>query len=486
LDKKYASAAARVLDSATKAGAQYADVQFWTIRQERMFVRNGDVRGTADDRSTGYAVRAFVDGSWGFYGSDRFSDGGFDEAAVRATRIARSGTKVPDRIRGVEPVEKIVADWETPSAKDPASVSIGDRASLLLAAEKSAHVAKSVVSAYAFMSIWTTGKEFYSTTGSAIAQLIRQAGAGAGVSAIGKDQDVQERGGPGDFGLFQGGGYEVIERARLAAVVPEYGREAVILADAPPLPSGTTDLILDGSVLNLQMHESIGHPLELDRALGWEANFSGTSWATPDQVGKLRYGSELLNIYADNGMELGMATVAYDDEGVKPQRVPLIENGILRAFLSSRDTAAQVNLPQTASIRAQDWASIPIVRMTNIALAPHEGTLESIVADTKDGVLVEGIRSWSIDDHRLNFQFGPQIGYEIKNGKRGRIFKQPTYTGVSPRFWGSLDRVAGPSEFVVWGTPNCGKGEPEQSGRTTHACSAARFRGVTVGVKTDA
>ena len=164
----------------------------------------------------------------------------------------------------------------------------------------------------------------------------------------------------------------------------------------------------------------------------------------------------------------------------------MIEGGILRAFLSSRDTAAQVNLPQTASVRAQDWGSIPIVRMTNIVLEPHEGTLESIVADTKDGVLVSGMRSWSIDDHRLNFQFGPQIGYEIKNGKRGRIFKQPTYTGVTPQFWGSMDRVGGPSEFVVWGTPNCGKGEPEQNGRTTHACSVARFRGVTVGVKTDA
>ncbi len=485
MEKKYASSGARVLDSATKAGAQYADVQFWTIRHERMFVRNGDVLGTADDRSVGYAVRAYVDGSWGFFGSDEFSDAAFDRAAARAVRIAKSGTRVTDRIRAVLPSAAIVAEWETPTAKDPATVSISDRAALLLAAEKSAHVAKNVLSAYAYMSFWTTGKEFYSTTGSAIVQVLRQAGAGAGAVAIGKDHDVQQRGGPGDFGLFQGGGYEVVERANLAAVTPEYGREAVILADAPALPSGVSDLILDGTVLNLQMHESIGHPLELDRALGWEANFSGISWATPAGVGSLRYGSDLLNIYADNTLAQGMATVAYDDEGVRPARVPLIENGILRAFLSSRDTAAQTNLPQTASIRAQDWGSIPIVRMTNIVLAPHEGTLESIVADTKDGLLVSGIRSWSIDDHRLNFQFGPQIGYEIKNGKRARIFKQPTYTGVTPQFWGSMDRVGGPSEFVAWGTANCGKGEPEQAGRTTHACSVARFRGVKVGVKTD-
>jgi TldD protein len=234
------------------------------------------------------------------------------------------------------------------------------------------------------------------------------------------------------------------------------------------------------------MHESIGHPLELDRSLGWEANFSGISWATPDQVGKLKYGSDKLNISCDNTLPLGMATVAYDDEGTKPQRVPMIENGILRAFESSRDTAAQTGLPQTASVRAQDWASVPMVRMTNIVLAPGEGTLEDIIADTKDGVLMDGIRSWSIDDHRLNFQFGPQTAWKIENGKRTKLYKKPTYTGITPQFWGSLDRVAGESEFVVWGTPNCGKGEPEQAGRTTHACSHARFANVHMGIKADA
>lgn len=482
----YAAAAARILDTATKAGAQYADVQFWTIRQEDVSVRNGDVRSAADTSSIGYAVRALVGGSWGFFGSDRFGDANFDAAAARATAIAKSGARVEGLIPAVLPTAKVVAHYETPMTKDPATVGLSERAQLLLAAEKAGHVATNVVSAYAFMTIYTTAKEFYATTGSAITQLLRQAGAGCGVSAIGKDKDVQTRGGPGDFALYQGGGYEVIERAHLTALAPQYGREAAILANAPPLPSGVRDLVLDGSVLNLQMHESIGHPLELDRALGWEANFSGVSWATPDRVGKLKYGSSLLNVYADNALPLGMATVGYDDEGVQPHKVPLIENGILRAFLSSRDTAAQVHLPQTASTRAQDWASVPMVRMTNIVLAPHEGTTESIVNETKDGVYVAGMRSWSIDDHRLNFQFGPQIGYEIKNGKLGRIFKQPTYTGVTPQFWGSMDRVGGPEEFVVWGTPNCGKGEPEQAGRTSHACSVARFRNVNVGVKSNA
>jgi TldD protein len=486
MNPQYASSAARVLDTAFKAGAEYADVQFWTLRQEDVAVRNGDVRNASDVSSAGYGVRALIGGSWGFFGSDQFDDASFDAAAARATALAKSGTKVTGLIPAVTPTEKVVAHYETPMTKNPASVGLSARANMLLGAERAGHVAKNVISAYAYMTIYTTTKEFYSTTGSAITQVLRQAGAGCGVSAIGRDKDVQTRGGPGDFGLYQGGGYEVVERANLLRIMPEYGREAVLLADAPPLPSGVRDLILDGGVLNLQMHESIGHALELDRALGWEANFSGVSWATPDQVGKLRYGSELLNIYADNALPLGMATVGYDDEAVQPARVPLIERGILRAFLSSRDTAAQTQLPQTASTRAQDWSTVPMVRMTNIVLAPHEGTLASIIADTKEGLLVSGMRSWSIDDHRLNFQFGPQIGYEIKNGKRGRIFKQPTYTGVSPHFWGSMDRVGGPEEFVVWGTANCGKGEPEQIGRTTHACSVARFRKVTTGVKTDA
>jgi TldD protein len=406
---KFAAAAARVLDTASKSGAQYADVQFWTIRQEDVSVRNGDVRSAADTSSVGYAVRALVGGSWGFFGSDQFGDAGFDAAAARATATAKAGARVPGLIPAVQPVEKVLAQYETPMTRDPQSASLSERANLLLAAEKSGHVAKNVVSAYAFMTIFTTSKEFYSTTGSVITQVLRQAGAGCGVSAMGKDKDVQTRGGPADFGLYQGGGYEVIERANLTGIAPEYAREAVILADAPALPSGVRDVILDGGVLTLQMHESIGHPLELDRALGWEANFSGVSWATPDRIGNLKYGSPLLNIYADNALPLGMATVGYDDEGVKPQRVPLIERGVLRGFLSSRDTAAQVHVPQTASTRAQDWASVPMVRMTNIVLEPHEGTLASIIAETKDGLYVAGMRSWSIDDHRLNFQFGPQI-----------------------------------------------------------------------------
>lgn len=485
---RYAAIAAQILDTATARGAEFADVQFWDAYQDQMFVRNGVVRGVGSASTLGYGVRALVDGSWGFAGSDRFEKKSLDATAALAVSIAKASARISQRIRAVRPSEKYIDTYTTPFEIDPRKVPLGQRAADLLAAEKAVHVAKNIISGFAFYNGWDTSKEFYSTNGSAIAQRILQTGAGVGAIAIGKDSDVQQRTGPGTFGLFQGGGYEVVHRAQLLPNAALYGREASQLADAPVLPTqpAGTDLIAHGSVLNLQMHESIGHPLELDRTLGWEANFSGISWATVDKVGQLRYGSDKLTIYCDNSLPMGFASVGYDDEGVKPQRVKLIEGGILRAFESSRDTADQTGLPQTASVRAQDWGSVPMVRMTNIILAPGEGTLEDIIADTKDGVLVSGIRSWSIDDHRLNFQFGPQIAWEVRGGKRGKMYKKPTYTGITPAFWGSMDRVAGPSEMVVWGTPNCGKGEPVQAGRTTHACTHARFKDVKIGVKANA
>lgn len=486
IERRHAARAQRALDTATKRGAGYADIQFWDASSERMAVRSGVVRTVGSTSSVGYSIRALVDGSWGFAGSDRFDDADLDIAAGLAVEIARSSARVADRIRAVAPTAKYVDTYETPLEIDPATVSLSKRADDLIAAERALHVGPQIIAGFAFLNVWTTEKEFYSTLGSAIAQRIVETGTGCGATAVGSDRDAQTRGGPGDFGLFQGGGYEIFRDAKLLERAPVYGREAIELTRAAVLPTQKTALILPGAVLNLQMHESIGHPLELDRSLGWEANFSGISWATPAAIGKLRYGSDLMTIVCDNTLPRGMSTAGYDDEGTKPARVTLIENGILRAFESSRDTAAQAGVPETASVRAQDYASIPMVRMTNIALVPGTGTLESIVADTKDGVLVDGMRSWSIDDHRLNFQFGPQIAWEIKDGKRGRIFKNPTYTGVTPKFWGGMDRVAGPEEFVVWGTPNCGKGEPEQIGHTSHACSHARFRDVLVGVKADA
>ena len=242
------------------------------------------------------------------------------------------------------------------------------------------------------------------------------------------------------------------------------------------------DVILGGSQVSLQIHESCGHAAELDRIMGWEANFSGTSFLDPAERGRLHYGSPIVTIEIDNTMPRGFATVGYDDEGTKSVRADVIRDGILVGFESSRDTAEQIGAASTSCVRAESWEHVPMIRMCNLNLLPGDVPFENLFDDVREGVYMEANRSWSIDDRRLNFQFGTQIGWEIKNGKRGRMIKNPTYGGVTPVFWNSCDAIGDAASWFEWGTPNCGKGEPMQTGRTTQAAAPARFRNVAVGV----
>ncbi len=245
---------------------------------------------------------------------------------------------------------------------------------------------------------------------------------------------------------------------------------------------GELDLILGGSQVSLQIHESCGHAAELDRVLGWEANFSGVSFLDPSLLGTLRYGSEHVTIVIDNEMPSGLQTVRYDDEGSKVVPSDVIRNGLLVGFEMSRDTARAIGRETNACVRAQSWEHVPMIRMCNLSLLPGELPFEALFEDVADGIYMEANRSWSIDDHRLNFQFGCQIGWEMKNGRRGRMVKNPTYAGMTPKFWNACDAIADQRAWVAWGTPNCGKGEPTQRGRTSHGCSPARFRKVQIGV----
>jgi TldD protein len=287
---------------------------------------------------------------------------------------------------------------------------------------------------------------------------------------------------PGDRGLYIGGGWEAIEQAELRENAARIGEEAHQLLAAPQCPSGTFDLILGGSQVSLQIHESCGHAAELDRIMGWEANFSGTSFLDPSERGRLHYGSGLVTIEIDNTMPRGFATCGYDDEGTKSVRADVIRDGMLVGFESSRDTAAQIGSASTSCVRAQSWQHIPMIRMCNLNLLPGTVPFEHLFDDVRDGIYMEANRSWSIDDRRLNFQFGCQIGYEIKHGKRGRMLKNPTYGGVTPVFWNACDAIGDAGSWFEWGTPNCGKGEPMQVGRTTQAAAPARFRNVAIGV----
>ncbi|MGA8533026.1 MAG: TldD/PmbA family protein, partial [Candidatus Tumulicola sp.] len=364
---------------------------------------------------------------------------------------------------------------------DPANVPLGERVALLLDAERLLHGPPEIAVGRAWIDLWSTDKYFYSSIGSRIAQRIRQTGSGLEAMAIGNG-DVQVRTYPGDVGLYQCGGWEVVEAAHLIDEAPRIAEEAAQLLHAPQCPSGTFDVILGGSQVSLQIHESCGHPAELDRVMGWEANFSGTSFLETGQLGKLRYGSNLVTIVVDNALDGGMATCGYDDEGTKSVRSDIVRNGVLAGYEMSNDTARAIGLESNACVRAQGWESVPMIRMCNLNLLPGTVPFENLFDDVKHGIYMESNRSWSIDDRRLNFQFGCEMGWEIKNGKRGRLLKNPTYSGMTPQFWNACDAIADERSWFAWGTPNCGKGEPMQTGRTTQAASPARFRNVSVGV----
>jgi TldD protein len=478
------ASAQRALDTARARGATYADIRFEDGRSERIEVRNGVVVTLSDDRTTGYGIRAFYDGAWGFAAADDLSDAGLDVAAARAVEIAKAGAAVATRRFAEAPTESYVARYATPIERAPEDVPLGERVALLLEAERALHATPRVSVGRSWIDAWRTDKEFYSTTGSKIAQLLYQTGSGISALAVG-ERDAQDRNFPGDRGLYKGGGWEVVSEARLAENAARIGEEASQLLDAPQCASGELDIVLGGSQVSLQIHESCGHAAELDRIMGWEANFSGTSFLDPKLLGQLQYGSGKVTIVIDNMLPGGLATVAYDDEGSKSVRSDVIRDGVLVGFEMSRDTARTIGRETNACVRAQSWRHVPMIRMCNLNLLPGDVPFEALFEDIRDGVYMEANRSWSIDDHRLNFQFGCQIGWEIKNGKRGRMVKNPTYAGVTPKFWNSCDAIADERSWVAWGTPNCGKGEPMQTGRTAQAASPARFRKVRVGVGYD-
>ncbi len=360
-------------------------------------------------------------------------------------------------------------------------MALSEKADLAIDLTAAMMVGPDITRSAASFRFWDTEKWFVSSQGSRIHQHLVESGGHMSVLAV-KGGESQIRSYPQSFGQFQTGGYEVVRRFAMPDHAARLADEAAALLRADQCPSGEVDVILDSSQLALQIHESVGHATELDRILGWEAAFAGTSFLPLDQLGSFRYGSPLMNITADATIPGALGTFGYDDEGTPAQSVTIVDQGIWKGVLSGRDSAALAGVPAGGMMRGDGYARMPMVRMTNVGLSPGEGTLDEIVADTKDGIYMSTNRSWSIDDRRLNFQFGTETAWEIKNGKLGRTLKNPTYTGITPTFWGSLDRLAGVDEWVHWGTPNCGKGQPMQVGHTGHSASPGRFRNVRVGV----
>lgn len=478
---QFESEAKRALDTATARGADYADVRFGEVHDEHVEVRNGVVAGFHDGESAGFSVRVLRDGAWGFASSALITSAEIDRVAAQAVDIAKASAKV--KVDGIKlaPAGKFVDSYSTPRQIDPATISLEERVKYLLAVEAEVRAAKGVTVGKAWIDVWRTCKTFASTEGSLIEQDILQCGSAVHALAVGEG-DVQDRIFPGTCGLYQTGGYEIVHKAKLLQNARRIGEEAVALLTAQQCPSGRKDIVLSGDQVSLQIHESIGHALELDRVMGWEANFSGTSFATLDKLGSFQYGSGIVSVVCDMACPLALATHGYDDEGSPAKSVDLIRNGMLVGYMAGRDTAHVANVEAGGCVRSEYWGRLPMIRIGNVNLEPGEATHDELIGDVKEGVYMESNRSWSIDDKRLNFQFGCQIGYEIKNGKKGKLLKNPTYAGMTPAFWGACDAIGDENSWVAWGTPNCGKGEPLQTARSCQGSSPARFRNVEVGV----
>jgi TldD protein len=396
---------------------------------------------------------------------------------------AKAAQRLPGEPVQLSPVEAVVASWHGPATEDPFTVPLEEKVALLMETTRRMRSVPGVTFAQGHLDFFRRSTWFASSDLAAIEQVVVHSGGGSEATAV-SDGDVQRRSYPNSFrGHIKAAGYEHIRGLGLIEEAERIGSEAVELLAAPECPSETTTLVLDSGQMELQIHESIGHPIELDRVLGMEEAYAGSSFLKPSDRGDLRYGSPLVSITADATLPGGLGTFGFDDEGVPAQSVPIIVDGIFQNFLTSRETANAVGQTSNGTSRADGWSHLPLIRMTNISIEPREGTLAEIIADTDDGIFMTTNQSWSIDDKRINFQFGTEISWRIEKGKLTQIYRNPNYTGITPEFWGSCDAVGGPEGWVVWGTPNCGKGQPGQIGRVGHGASPARFRNVRVGVR---
>jgi TldD protein len=467
------------VDAALGAGASYADARAVSMRRQYVITKNGQVDDMSDAESAGIGVRVLVDGAWGFAGAGRLDETGARDAALRAVEFARAA---PGRHEtNLAPVEAHTGQYRTPLERDPFAVPLTEKIDLCLRAEDGMRH-DDVKVTVAMIRAQREHKVLISSEGTNVEQDMYECGGGIDAYAS-TDEVSQVRSYPSQHSGVSGqGGWEYVEKLGLDREAPRVGEQAAQLLRAPACPPGRTTIILSPEQAIMQVHESVGHPTELDRVYGTEAAYAGTSFLSTDDLGSLRYGSEHMNITADSTTPEGLGTFAFDDEGVPAAREAIVEGGVLRGFLSSRETAAQLGAGHGGSMRADGWARMPLVRMTNLHLEPGEGSFEDLLADVDDGLYLETNKSWSIDDKRLNFQFGTQVAWEIKKGKLGRMLRDATYTGVTPVFWGKLDAVAGPVEWTLFGLTNCGKGQPGQEAHVSHGAAPARFRDVEVGV----
>ncbi|MBA2244097.1 MAG: TldD/PmbA family protein [Gemmatimonadetes bacterium] len=486
--------AMRALDAARSAGAQYADVRINRNRNQSITTRERQITGFTDQETFGFGVRVLVDGTWGFAASRELNA----EEVVRVARQAADQARA-NRAAQVRPVELAPAErhenatWRSPIELDPFDVPIEDKVALLLQANEAALGVQGARFVNSFMFFLREEKTFASTEGTYTDQTIYRSFPRMNITAVSQDfSDFQSR--VSTDVQPMGLGYEHVRDARLVENAPRWAEEAVQKLSARAVEPGRYDLVLLPSHLWLTIHEAIAHPTELDRIMGFEANYAGTSFIFPlqDYLGKFRYGPEFMNIQGERSSPGGLSSVGYDDEGVRPQDYLIVRNGILNDLQTTREQApwlAEWYRSQGQEVRshgnsyAQSWADVQFQRMPNVNLLPHpdrDVSLDELIGDVQNGILIDGDGSFSIDQQRYNAQFGGQVFWEIRNGRRGQMLKDVAYQIRTPEFWNSMDLIGGRSSYGVGGSFFDGKGQPSQANAVSHFCPPARFRRVNV------
>jgi TldD protein len=466
-----------LLRAATAAGSghdRYVDARFVRRRSEAIAVRNGMCWQATTGDSVGLGVRARTADGWGFAATSQLSRARALDALARA-----QATPAAAPLRPLAASAPALGTYVTPVIVDPFAVDFSHKLGWLLEAEQLLRTDARILVTAATYGARCDEIALVTSEGTVLEQRIVTCGAGISCTAIHRGE-VQHRSYPCPRGHWAQAGLEHVYALDLAVHAPRVAEESLQLLSAPDCPNGAHTVIIGGHQLAMQIHESVGHALELDRVLGYEAAYAGTSFVRPFDVGSLRYGSEVMNVNADPTMPGGLGTYGWDDEGVPAAPTSLVSSGFLSGFSSSRETAAAIGgKSSTGAMRADGWNRQPLVRMSNVNLEPgSSGSLEQLVSNTDDAIYLETNRSLSIDDRRLNFKFTTEFAREVKRGKWGRLYRNSGYRGVTPSFWAGLDAVCGPEDWQSWGTTECGKGEPAQLMMVSHATAPARFLNV--------
>ncbi len=471
------------LSEAKRLGATYADIRLITKERENIIIRNGNIANMDSSTSEGFGVRVICRGAWGFAASSRVEESEVRRVTALAVEIALASSTAKERDVVLSPESPAQETWLAPSVEDPFNVPVSEKLELLFAVDEVLRKSPRIRVAESGMRFDREHRILATSEGTLADQRLLLSGAGYSATAV-DGSEVQIRSYPNSFGgQYMALGYELVRGLHLLREAERVREEAMALLSAKSCPRKRTTLILGGSQLALQIHESVGHATELDRVLGMEANFAGTSFATLEKEGSFRYGSDMVNLYCDSTIPGGLATFGFDDDGVRAQRWHIVKNGIFVGYQTSREIAGLLGRPRsTGNCRAEDWSHIPIIRNGNLSLEPGDRNLNDMIAEVDDGIYMETNKSWSIDQKRLNFQFTCELGREIHGGKLQDLVKNPTYQSMTPEFWGACDAIAGPAWWTLWGVVNCGKGQPGQVAAMSHGASPARFRDIQIGV----